>query len=375
MVAGTGQMFTKSSGTAPNRSFLIEWRNVAFFGSPALLIDVEAQLNEDGTVVTRYRNLGPDPRQRGNSATVGIENDSGTVAFQYSSNAAVLSDGQSIRFSTPPTGTVTGTVTDANDGQPVIGATVRAQQGSSVVATTATDADGRYALRMKLGAYTVDASATQYIPVSTAVDVTADGQSVTHDFSLAKAIAALSQPSVSFLGNAGQLRTASVTLANPSTSDVTLTFSLADGQSWLRTVPATGAILPGGSMTLTVRAEATGIPAGLNDGSVAFTTNVGRTRSVQLQVTLVVPAYRQGVNAGGTAYVDAADDPWSADRAWTPGGFGYLGAGWTNTTSLPIAVDFGATRDKLPPIVNAVRVTHRPDLTGPDAMPARSGAG
>ncbi|HEY5117352.1 MAG TPA: hypothetical protein VIJ00_17660 [Nakamurella sp.] len=51
------------------------------------------------------------------------------------------------------------------------------------------------------------------------------------------------------------------------------------------------------------------------------------------------------------------------------------GAGWTNTTSLPIAVDFGATRDKLPPIVNAVRVTHRPDLTGPDAMPARSGAG
>ena len=40
-----------------------------------------------------------------------------------------------------------------------------------------------------------------------------------------------------------------------------------------------------------------------------------------------------------------------------------------------VAVDFGATRDKLPPVVNAVRVTHRPDLTGPDAMPARSGAG
>lgn len=43
---------------------------------------------------------------------------------------------------------------------------------------------------------------------------------------------------MSFPGNAGQLRTARVTLAKPSTSGVTLNFSLADGQSWLWTVPA-----------------------------------------------------------------------------------------------------------------------------------------
>jgi len=337
VVVGTGQMFTETSGTAPNRSFLVEWRNVTFYGSPTLFIDVEAQLNENGTVVTRYRNLGPDPQERGNSATVGIENAGGTVALQYSKDTAVLSDAQSIRFSPPPTGTVSGVVTDANDGLPVGGATVRALQGSSVVATTATGADGTYALRMKLGAYTVDAGKANYTAASTAVDLTVDGQSLTHDFSLATAIAAVSQPSVSFLGNAGQLRTARVALTNPSTSGVTLTFSLTDGQSWLWTVPATGAVPPGASTTLTIRADATGISSGVKTGSVAITANAGRTPSVQLSVTLVVPAYRQGVNAGGGAYLDAAGDPWSADQAWTPGGFGFLGAGWTNTTGRPIA--------------------------------------
>ena len=241
-----------------------------------------------------------------------------------------------------------------------------------------------------------------------------------------------------------------MTLANPSTSGVTLNFSLTDGQSWLWTVPATGAVPPGASTMLTVRVDATGIPSGVNNGSVTITTNAGRTPSAQLLVSLVVPAYRQGVNAGGALYLDAADDPWSADQAWSPGGYGYLGAGWTNTTSRPIAgteddslyrsqreatsgyrfdnlpvgrylvevdvaefrrnletgrrvfdvsinghqvltgydpvaavgtlaldhreftvtvgqggavaVDFGAHRGKLPPIVNAVRVTHRPDL-------------
>ena len=206
-----------------------------------------------------------------------------------------------------------------------------------MVASTAAGADGTFALRMKLGAYIVDAAEANYTAASAAVAFTVDGQSLTHDFSLATAIAALSQPSVSFLGNAGQLRTARVILANPSTSGATLTFSLTDEQSWLWTVPATGAVPPGGSATLTVRADATGIPAGVNPGSVAITTNAGRTPSVHLSVTLVVPMYRQGVNAGGAAYLDATGDPWSADRAWTPGGYGYLGAGWTNTTARPIA--------------------------------------
>lgn len=81
-------------------------------------------------------------------------------------------------------------MTDANDGQPVGGATVRALQGSAVVATTATGADGSYALRMKLGAYTVDAAMANFLAAGTTVDLISDGQSLIHDFSPATAIAA-----------------------------------------------------------------------------------------------------------------------------------------------------------------------------------------
>ena len=116
---------------------------------------------------------------------------------------------------------------------------------------------------MKLGAYTVEAGSPQLQPRTAPVDLVTNGQTVTHDFALATAMAALSQPSLSFLGNDDQLRTARVTLANPSTSGVTLTWSLTDGQSWLWTVPATGSVPPGGSVTLTVRADASGIPGGV----------------------------------------------------------------------------------------------------------------
>ncbi len=449
VVLNSGKVFTRSLGEAPNRSFIVEWRNVYFFNTPTVLVDFEVQLNEDGSIVTRYRNLGADPRERGNSATVGIENAGGTVGLQYSLNSPVLTDDQSIRFVPPPTGTINGKITDANDGQGIAGATVRALQGTTAVSSVTTGADGTYSMRQKLGAYTVEAGSTNYQTRTAPVDLVSNGQVATIDLALATAMATPSASSLSFLANDDQLRTTKLTLANPSTSGVTLTWSLSDGQSWLWTVPATGSIPPGGTATLTVRADASGVPGGVNSGAISIKSNAGRNPTLDIPVTLVVPKYRQGVNAGGTAYVDGAGDPWSADQAWAPGGFGYLGAGWVTTTKRPIAgteddqlhqslrestsgyrfdnlpagtyvvemnvseprptltsgrrvfdvwangrqviagydpvaavgtlaldhrefevavveggaiaIDFGAIRGKLPPIVTSVRVTHRPD--------------
>lgn len=450
----TSQAFTGITGSAPNRSFLIEWRGVTFFTSAnrTLFVDVQVRLDEDGTIVLSYRNLGPAPLERGASATVGIENATGTVALQYSANSPVLSDDRSIRFVPPPNGVVTGVITDTNDGQPVERATVTARQGATVIGTATSAADGRYSLRLKAGSYTVEATKANYVTQGRAVELTAGGQALQFSPVLATAAAGLNPTTLSYLGNEGQLRTQRVTLSNPSSSGITLTYTLVDNQGWLWTVPANGSIPPGGSRTLTVRVDATGIPAGVvHAGSVAITTNAGRTPAMQIPVTLVVPGSRQGVKSGSdTSYVDRADDPWGADRAWAPGGFGYLGAGWTNTSRQPIAgteddplyqtqreatsgyrfdnltagtylvemnvvefrrllapgrrvfdvsingslvlddydpvaavgtltldhreftatvgaggaiaLDFGAQRGKLPPIVNAVRVTHRPDL-------------
>lgn len=337
VVDGTGQVLTGTSGVAPNRSFVIEWRGVSFYRDATRQIDFQAQLNEDGSIVTRYRGLDPDPRERGSSATVGIENASGTVALQYSSNTPVLSDTASVRFVPPVTGIVTGMITDANDQSPIAGATVRALQGGVAVSTTAADTDGRYALRLKLGEYTVEAAATNYAAASTRVTVSTDGETITGDFSLATSVAALSAPSLSFLGVADQLRTARLTLANQSTSGVKLTFSVADGQSWLWTVPSTGSVPAGGSATLTVRVDATGVPAGVTIGAITITTNAGRQPVLQVPVTLTVPAYRNGINVGGNTQLDTTGDQWAADQAWTPGGTGYLGTGWITTTRQPIA--------------------------------------
>ena len=449
VVSGTGSMWTKTSGTAPNRSFLIEWRNVNFFNT-SLTIDVEAQLNEDGTVITRYRNIGTDPREQGNSATVGIENAAGTVALQYSFNTAVLSDTQSIRFVPPPSGTVAGTVTDANDGQPVEGASVRILNGSTVVGTGTTAADGTYSMRLLLGTYTVEISKTNYVTNTGSVTLSSNGQVVTRDAALPTARGQVAPDTLSFLANEGQLRTAQVVLSNTSTSGVALTYSVTDDASWLWTVPATGSVAAGSTRTLTVRVDPAGLPAGVHRGTIVLTTNAGRQPVLEIPVTLVVPAYRQGINAGGSNFVDTAGDTWGADQSWSAGGFGYVGAGWLNTTkkdiagtnddvmyqsqrestsgyrfdNLPagtyvvelnfaelraglapnrrvfdvsingalvlpgydpvasvgamtadhrvftvevaeggsIAVDFGARRGQLPPVINGVRVTHRPDL-------------
>jgi hypothetical protein len=77
-------------GSAPNRRFVIEWRNVHVFGDTTRRVDVSIVLHENGEILTQARNLADDGRERGNSATLGIENATGTVALQFSFNQAAL---------------------------------------------------------------------------------------------------------------------------------------------------------------------------------------------------------------------------------------------------------------------------------------------
>ncbi len=81
---------TQLKGTAPNRRFVIEFRNVRYLGDVTRRIDVSLVLDESGQVLTQTRNLADDGRERGNSATFGIENGAGNVALRFSFNEAVL---------------------------------------------------------------------------------------------------------------------------------------------------------------------------------------------------------------------------------------------------------------------------------------------
>ncbi len=135
-------------GDAPNRAFIVEYRHIQVLGSTAKL-DVEIKLWENGTIDLLYGSNPVNPGD-GRLATVGIENATGTDALQIGFLERVLPSGGAIRITTVPTGFVKGTVTDANDGLPIGGATVKAQPGGRH-ATTADD--GTYELRLRAGNY------------------------------------------------------------------------------------------------------------------------------------------------------------------------------------------------------------------------------
>jgi len=335
VVDSSASMWTRTAGTAPNRTFLVEWRNVTFFNATTLRVDVEAALGEDGTVAVRYRNIGSDAREQGNSATVGIENATGTVALQYSFNTAVLSDAQSIRFRPPPTAVVNGTVTDFNDGQPIAGAQVQIRSGTTVVGNLTTGADGTYSTRLVLGSYVLEASKPLYRSQTAAVVLDEANEVVTQNFALHTPRVTVTPDSLWFLAMPGQLRSATVVVA--STSDLDLTYSVASDSSWLWAVPGSGTVRAGAQQNLTVRVDPTGLAPGVHRGTLTLTTNAGRTPSIDIPVTLVVPAYRTGVNTADGALTDSNGDAWVADRAYTAGSYGYQVAGSTRTVKKAIA--------------------------------------
>jgi N-acetylneuraminic acid mutarotase len=211
-IDGASTMWTKTLSN-PNR-FVIEWRNAGFFppGSPGRL-DFEAILFENGTILTEYRNV-DDAHEQGNSATIGIENETGTDALQYSFNQPSLNLGQTaIRYFLPPNGFVQGHVTDANDHLALGGALVRAIQNGVTVRQATTDASGFYRMLLFVGSYTIQVSKTNYESASADVSITED-QTTTQDFSLRTPRAEVSPTSLQFIVTPGNTRTKTLTLSN-----------------------------------------------------------------------------------------------------------------------------------------------------------------
>jgi hypothetical protein len=89
---------TQTFGTAPNRRFVIEWRNVRFFENADQRISFEIVLGEDNAIAFNYRDVGLGTLERGASATIGIENANGTSAVQGSTDHAALTANHSVVF-------------------------------------------------------------------------------------------------------------------------------------------------------------------------------------------------------------------------------------------------------------------------------------
>jgi hypothetical protein len=81
-------------GTAPNRRLIVSWINVgyllsldAFPGNVSTRVTFQAILEENGAVSFQYLEANPfNAYSSGSSATIGVEDDSGTVGVQFSNS-------------------------------------------------------------------------------------------------------------------------------------------------------------------------------------------------------------------------------------------------------------------------------------------------
>ena len=322
-------VLTATVGVTPNRQFVVEWRNAAFYGDLASRVDFQVALGESGQILMQYRNIsGTNPREQGNSATVGIENASGTDAYQYSSSEAAISEGLSVRYATAAWTGVEGVVTDANDGLPIAAATIRAIQNNTELQRASTDASGYYRLVLAAGGYTIEASGTNYETKSSAANVA--NASTRQDFSLRTARVEVAPQSLSFAIAVGQSAQQTLTISN--TGGLAAQWQLLESGgdvAWLAESPTTGSIAPGGRQLVQLSANAAGVAPGTYTATLLAQSNSARRPSIQVPVTLTVTQYDLKIDAGGPGYSSATGGLWLPDQAYTVSQWGFTNANST----------------------------------------------
>ncbi|RPE28862.1 S8 family serine peptidase [Kitasatospora cineracea] len=86
---------TATTGTAGHRTFAVVWDNVPLVADSSKRVSFEVLFDEASSAITfQYQNV----PGAGSGATVGLENQAGTDALQYSFDQAVLTNGSAIRF-------------------------------------------------------------------------------------------------------------------------------------------------------------------------------------------------------------------------------------------------------------------------------------
>ncbi|MFJ3921974.1 S8 family serine peptidase [Streptomyces sp. NPDC090022] len=333
--AGSGSgVFTSVTGTAPHRAYVIEWREVAHWSAQSEKFSFSAAIGEDGKVTYHYKGTGGTGIRGGSTATVGVENATGTDAFKYSFNTPVITDGLAISFRTTKSGVVAGKVLDANDGNGVAGATVTVGTGASAVTTT-TAADGGYVVQSPSGSLPVALSAPAYESAQTTVEVkAADVTAVSQSLRTGKVTP--SSAAVEVVLPPNQLRTRTLDLTNPGLGTA---FTVAEDAPWLTVTPASGELPTGGRAALTLKVDTAGLqPGTVLTADLKVSSASGRTPVRSVPVKVVVPRYQVALDAGGDhPSTDSLGDGWSPDRKYTAGSYGYQGNSSVKSTGRAIA--------------------------------------
>ena len=99
-----GAVYYQTLGTAPHRTFVVEWYDNQHYSTSPSGITFEAILYEGSNhILFQYQDVdfGSGSYNNGVSATVGIENPAGNIGLQYSYNQQVINPGLAILFRFP----------------------------------------------------------------------------------------------------------------------------------------------------------------------------------------------------------------------------------------------------------------------------------
>ncbi|MFG2656553.1 S8 family serine peptidase [Streptomyces sp. NPDC048425] len=340
-----GAVYWSTRGTAPHREVVVEWRNMVTTTARTQKLSFSVVIGEDGTYSFHYKNLTGDTYARGLGATIGAENADGTDALQYSLNTAAVTDGMGIEFRPERSAALTGTVTDANDSEPVTGATVTVTRDGEPVATGTTAADGSYLVQVPAAEkadYAVAVSAAHYTGDTRTVSLAA-GSAERADAALGTGLVSVTLKSaMTLVIPADQTRQRTVTLANTG-SAADYTVEEAGGAGWFGADPAAGNLAKDGRQQVTLTFDTAGVaPGTVLKGSVVVASESGRAPEIKVPVTVVVPAYQAALDAGSAkAFVDQAGDTWGPDRKYAAGSYGYVGqtAGMSTTKAIENTAD------------------------------------
>jgi gliding motility-associated-like protein len=103
----SGKILYTTIGAAPNRKCIIQWTNMGFWASPVLMGTFAVILYEGSNdIQIQYRSIidNTSARAHGESATIGLENSTGTAGIEYAChNSSAVESEQAIHFT--PSGT------------------------------------------------------------------------------------------------------------------------------------------------------------------------------------------------------------------------------------------------------------------------------
>jgi hypothetical protein len=96
-VDGLASVRTATTGTAPNRKFVIDWHNVARVDDTSERINFEVLLGEDATITYNYSSL-DNADEQGGFAVVGLEDATGSQGVLYTQDLPALANTTALIF-------------------------------------------------------------------------------------------------------------------------------------------------------------------------------------------------------------------------------------------------------------------------------------